>query len=85
MEYETTLYHLQIAIILLLHYLLHYATWQPSLIIYANFRLLLDLCLLPFYYFSLDFFFTIDSNPYNGCLFIFNSLQIFFTNSEYVV
>ncbi len=57
LEGEIMLHHLQTTILPLLHLLFHSTTWLPSLIIFTNFMLLLDLCLLPLQYSSFGIFF----------------------------
>jgi hypothetical protein len=73
LEYETALHHLQMIVLPLLHFGLHYVAWLPGLIVFTNFKLVIDLCLLPSYYSSLEKKIAKYLNPYNSCFLKFIS------------
>jgi len=73
LEYEIALHHLQMTIFPLLHFGLHYVAWLPGLIVFTNFKLVIDyvcchLVIRPWKKKIAKYF-----NPYNSCLLKFIS------------
>jgi hypothetical protein len=79
------LHHLRMIVFPLLHFCLYVVAWLPSLIVFANFGLLFDLCLSHSTTHPWEKKIATYLNPYNSCLFRFNSSQIFVTNSESII
>ncbi len=79
------LHHLLMAVLPLLDFCFHIVAWPPSLIIYAKLWVTIQFMFITILLFVLGFFFATYLNPYNSCLFIFNSSQKKFTNFEFII